>query len=120
VLPLPRGTIVRMYLKGTSLYALSKEFKVARETLRRIIVEEGHSIRPSTNGCGGPRRSAVVKLLARHGDDIIRRYVNGESGKMLAKAYGLSQVSIFRHLDDSGVPRRSLSAAQRVRRQHGR
>ena len=44
-------------------------------------------------------------------DDIAERYIAGESGVSIAREFGIHSVTLYKHLERAGIPRRSFSAA---------
>jgi len=60
------------------------------------------------------RRSRLWKLTAEQKDEIVRRYVAGESHKALAKAFGSTPGNIHTLLKRRKVPKRTHAEAMRI------
>lgn len=108
---LPIDTLVRAYRDdGVSLYRLARTHHASPGYIRRLLRDAGVTIRTAY-----PRQEVVAAIVAEDGDEIERRYRQGESAASLARAYGVASGTLRRILIDRGVPRRGIIEARRLR-----
>lgn len=109
---MPRVVDPTKIAHAAELYATGKTFREAAaevgmdpESLRLILRRRGVIARPRAG------RPAHNRHACPDVDDLTRRYVAGESEKGLASHYGVSRGVIKRWLEDAGVGRRGIAAA---------
>ena len=77
--------------------------KVVQSAMRHgNIPARGDAVARSKEGLGG----RPIKLNADQRTEIVRRYLEGETGPALGRAYGVSAVAIYHVLQRAGVDRR--------------
>ncbi|MFC9337360.1 hypothetical protein ACFT0G_02820 [Streptomyces sp. NPDC057020] len=120
-LDLPDEQIRQRYRKGESAYSLAKAFAVSQSVIRRRIPNEEWRGRPPRNPAAlqpsRPKRRPPVrraKLRIPH-VQILDRYRSGESASSIARAAGVSCMTIV-HLIPSDERRTSEQAKQANRR----
>jgi hypothetical protein len=82
--------------------AIAKYGRIPVKRVREVLDEAGVARRTPQE-----QQARVAQVLADHGDEIVRRYNAGESGKSLGGHYGISPSSILSYLDEHGVKRRT-------------
>lgn len=105
----PVSEAVERYRAGASSRMLAKRYGVHRRTILRRLRAAGVSI-PQRSGPRGRRRIDVPL------DEVVRRYVAGESTEGLGRAFGVAGSTIGRWLKQLGVALRSHAGCPHERR----
>ena len=101
-----RSEIVRRYRLGESGLALAGAFGVSKPTIYAILRRAGLSLRSSSES----RRA----LSGEQEAEICQRYLAGESGQALRKAFGVrSDAPIYDALERRGIQRRPDASQNR-------
>jgi DNA-binding CsgD family transcriptional regulator len=97
-----RAEVVRLYVSGKTSIALAAEFGIAVATVLRIVRISGEVVRSSANG--------QEKLTLKQRDEVVRRYVAGETSRKLAAQYGVSYLTVLSSVRRAGEQVRSKSS----------
>lgn len=108
---LPVHEIVRKYTEdGYSVYRLAKDYGAGRRRITDLLRTAGVILRSNSR-----EKAAASRTLARHGEEIARRYErDGASLNELHQAYGLAVKTLQLFLTRRGVRLRSHGEAVRV------
>ena len=107
---------VRDYVSGEGCQVASARHRVSQQRLRAALIARG-LWRDSAARYGLAKTKTGKALAAKAAlpvDDIVARYLAGESTNALAKAFGVSRKSIDYRLDAAGVTRRGPTEANRL------
>lgn len=108
--------IVADYQEWRDTYAVAYRAGVCTATVLAVLRRAGlgHLI-PKR----GPGNTGVYRPVGLPDDEIIKRYCDGESGPVIAKAAGCNPTSIYNRLRRAGIPRRAspIDRANRARAQ---
>lgn len=102
------AALVARYAVGESVHALAKAFGVDPYAVRRVLSEAEVTARVHAESM---RLTRTVHLDE---PEVVRRYMEGESAKTLALAYGHSERIIYRVLSDHGVTARTITEANNL------
>ena len=94
------------YLAGESAQKLSKELQVKSDTVTRWLRQSGIEPRSKAEANTGVLASSAMA------QEIVARYVAGESENALAKAFGFSRTPIRRLLVQNGIHIRDQSESE--------
>jgi transposase-like protein len=94
---------VELYLSGKSAKAVAEELGISALTVYKAVREAGLTPRPR----GAHLKQLRSKLTDGDKEYIIHRYNQGDSSTMIAKALGVSSVTVIRVLRQAGVPIRN-------------
>lgn len=108
------NNLINLYLSGESLENLAHRFRTSVTRIKHEFSLKDVALRTAHE-----RRALIAqKAKTRHiindpfpSDEIIQRYLDGESENSLAEAYKTSRTTIRRRLTRSGIPIRSYSEA---------
>lgn len=101
--------IVSRYLGGASSLDVALEAGCTAETVRDLVLKAGHKMRK--RGGQRPKKPRPIS-----DEDIVSRYVAGESGVKLADLCACSTAMIYNVLARAGVRRRRCWEGARGRR----
>jgi hypothetical protein len=93
--------ILELYDNGTSYIKIAKQFNVHNETIRKFLRSQG-------------RKKQRHYLTEIEKQEIINKYINGQSSGKLGKIYNVSSLAILSVLKKANVPRRNPSNARIV------
>ena len=96
--------ICRRYLEGENQRELEEAFGVSQSTISNILKRKEVKTRP-----GGHDR-----LTYEQEEEVCRRYLEGESGPRLGKAFGVHARTIGRIIKRNGMKMRSISKARKL------
>lgn len=96
---------------------------LTEEELRSIVAEfatitfNGTKTKtePETKKEWKPVKAYTTGVVAQHGDDVIRMYLQGQSCHKIAVHYGVSAITVSRFLRNSGVQMRTPQDANKLR-----
>lgn len=92
--------VIAAYLAGDDPDTVGFKANIHAQTVRKILTTAGVELRPPTRG----RRA--VRVIDE--EAVCRRYRAGESGTLLAVAFGTSTSRIYQILHRHNVPRRNF------------
>lgn len=138
-LDIDRDNVIERYLGGESISQIGKAFTADYATIRKILTQEGVSVRSKSEETRlrmsrlsdaeiatlmAPARLAHQSIKGRPNlkgrvsvDDaaIVARYTAGESEKAIAESLGVSRPVVRRRLLDAGITPRNGSESMRIR-----
>lgn len=97
------NNIINLYLSGKGLREISKIVRHKPETIKRVLIENGITLRVPANA----RKNLDSDLIAQ-------LYESGESANALAVRFGVSRSAINRCLRESGIVVRGSSEANKL------
>lgn len=101
--------LIRRYTSGESLYQLATTFHVGKQTIKSILEENGVSIRNLAE-------ARMNRRIPLDSEDILRRYLAGETKKAIAESLGVNQATVQRRLADFGITTaKNRSEAMKIR-----
>jgi len=92
--------IVRLYKSGVSLQKISQSYGLDGNAASISLKRAGINLKIRSGG-GRPKGGDTSK-----DDEIIKRYLRGESGTKISIAVGKGQTTVYRRLAENGISRR--------------
>lgn len=81
--------VIDLYILGLTILELCDEFKVCQTTIKRIILGKSHKHCNRPNDIKKVFESKKNKLTERKAQEIINRYIEGESSSSICKDYNI-------------------------------
>lgn len=105
---LDRNNVIELYLKGASRTELAVRFGASRGCIKRYLIKCGVKVRTHKESVAmaGPKR---WKLNGPVGEEIVNRYLAGESSEYLAHEYAVAPYTLTKYLKEVGIEIRSTS-----------
>ena len=95
--------IVELYESGVSITKLSKMYSSSQSTIRKFLESSGVKIRNAHEGITALSERKYKRKL----EDIISAYKSGMSIKEIETTYHTHQRTIYKILEEAGIPRRN-------------
>lgn len=94
--------ITELYAGGLDADSIAFRAGCSGTTILKIVREHGGTVRPAGSNPGKP-----LKISA---EELVERYLRGESGPRLAETAGCSVATVYTHLRQAGVTLRNTGA----------
>jgi very-short-patch-repair endonuclease len=108
---------IRDYIAGDSIEVTARRYHIGDVRLTTILRDKGLFRDRTTRYCrmGAKIATTLRSKLGVNAQDIVRRYVAGESELSIANDLGISRNVVEMRLTIAHIPRRGVSAANRIR-----
>lgn len=115
VSPVDFENAIQLYVSGESAENAGKRFHVSPSRLVAVLKERGLFRSVEERRAIGAPKWGMAQQIKLPIEEIIERYVSGETEQSLARAYGVDRGTISKRLKDAGIQRRTMSQAGTIK-----